>query len=493
MAINYNINPYSAGAVVIDQRPMMQMFQQEMLRKQARMDAMDNYFRDLSKNITPAGMRSQDVPGLTKKTNDWQQFYQQNKSSILNPRLDNGKAYSEYMSRYQDMLGHIQQSKDALKTTDELNKVRLNPQSSFILDDPTIIDQIHKHDLPLGDPNRKELNLATIAVPPKPWDVKDLEAHSKYLTNGLTQNKIPGATQFLPGFKTRTPIMSQFSDENLKAIGERSAMAYDMDRSLQFETNKAMKQLQNDPARQQQLNSEFHRLYGRNITTPKELRQAIDILGENKKAIEYKEGEDTYGRELALERVRFGHQKELKQTENDWIPKYFNERIELARQGQPTPMPDPSNALGIKMAHEIPVDALTAKAFEKNGKMPDRLYVTTDNKIWPVYFERYDDVDEKGKKTGSKSIYLDENKNPIFDKELSKPMDIDQAYLSLGYKGETKKNLGVTMKNALNSNIQQPSTKTYKLDGKSYTHDQLRKLGYTEDKIKTYIDAGILK
>src|SRR5690242_15509022 len=160
MATGLPTNIYSGGAVVLNTQPLATMYQQYAAHRQAKEDALDNYFRDLGKNITPAGMRSQDVPGLTQKTNQWQQFYQQNKSAILNPRLDNGKAYSEYMSRYQDQLAYIQQSKDALKTTDELNKTRLNPQTSFILDDPTIIDQIHQHDLPIGDPNRKEINLA---------------------------------------------------------------------------------------------------------------------------------------------------------------------------------------------------------------------------------------------------------------------------------------------------------------------------------------------
>src|SRR5690606_2592588 len=95
---------YSEGAVVFDTQPFANLYNQFIARKQAKDEALDNYFRDFGKNITPAGMRNQDIPVLTSKNNEWRQFYQQNKNAIMNPRLDGGKAYSEYMSRYQDQL-----------------------------------------------------------------------------------------------------------------------------------------------------------------------------------------------------------------------------------------------------------------------------------------------------------------------------------------------------------------------------------------------------
>lgn len=489
MAINYNINPYSAGAIVIDQRPLMQMFQQQMLHRQAREESLDNYFRDLSKNITPAGMRNQDVPSLTKKTNDWQQFYQQNKSAILNPRLDNGKSYSEYMGRYQDMLGHIQQSKDALKTTDELNKVRLNPQSSYILDDPTIIDQIHQHDLPIGDPNRKELNIASLVVPPKPWDVKDLEAHSKYLTSGLTPDKVPGATQFLPGFKTQTPITSQYSDNNLKAIGARSGMAYDMDRSLQFETNKLMRQVQNDPIRQQQLNSQFNRLYGKNIETPRELRMAQDILNENKKSIEYKPGEDTYGREVAMENLRHKNAKELldykKQIDpndtrlnNMWVDQYLNNLTEEARKRQAVEYKYKDDR--VVKEHSIPVDPVLGKALSIGGINPDDIRVDDNDKFRAIFYQRYEKGEQipEGKKVGD--IKEGPGGKISVDETVSRPkFSRQQVELALGKKVLTPKALGKQMGKSLG--VQQTSAKyplpagkpkTVKQNGFTYTYNE---------------------
>lgn len=490
MATTLPSDIYSGGAVVLNTQPLASMYQQFVLQRKAKEDTLDNYFRDLGKNITPAGMRNQDVAGLTQKTNEWQTFYQQNKSAILNPRIDNGKAYSEYMGRYQDQLAHIQQSKDALKATDELNKTRLNPQTSFILDDPTIIDQIKLHDLPIGDQGRKAINISTLAVPPKPWDIKDREAYSKYLTAGLNMDEIAGKMQFLPGFKTLTPITKQYSDDNLKVIGQRAMGAYDSDRSLQFQTNKLMKDVMNDPSKQQQLNSVFRRFYGKDIDSPKELLAAQSIVDENRRSIDYKQGEDVFGREKAMEAIRFGHQKQLKKEDqkaaDNWIDNFWNTRIQAAKSAQPTQLFDPNSALGYKLVNEVSPDPVLMKAMSRNGIEPNHVFVTDDNKIIPVFYEYEKLYDTKGKEIGV-GIKKDDNKNPMVDWDVSKPMDLDQAYLAMGYKGETKKQLSNTMTNTYGGG------KKYNFNGKTYSHKQLNDMGYDDNEINESIKAGLIK
>ncbi len=452
MAINQNINPYAVGAVVLDNRPFLNFYQQQLAQRQAKESALDNYFRDLGKNITPAGMRNQDVEGLTKRTNEWRQFYAQNKDAISNPRSDGGKAYTEYMSRYQDQLGYIDKSKNRLKTTDELGKLKLDPNRSYMLDDPTLIDKMHAHDLPLDDPTGKDLNLMEMATPPKPWSIKDHAAHSAYLTHGLEVDKIPGQTQNLGGFKTTTPITHQFSNENLKVIGDRSGNAYDMDRSLQFETAKLAKQVENDPARHDQLNSTFYRLYGHDMQTPRDMRIAQDILNENKKSIEYKPGEDDYGKQIALENLRFGHQRQLKKSDQDaadnWIVNYWNQRFNDVSSDKPKAfaLPDPNNPLTIKttLARQLNTDQIMMEALKKGGVYPDDVYVTDNQKLLPVFYKYKNIVNDKGKVIGTE-VEKDNAGNEVVDDKLTKPLNMDQAYLSMGYKGQTKKELGGTM------------------------------------------------
>ena len=73
MAVNYNINPYQVGAVVFDQKPYLAFYERQKAKEDAKNDALESYFKDLNKNVTSTGMRSQDVPTLLQKNKDWQE------------------------------------------------------------------------------------------------------------------------------------------------------------------------------------------------------------------------------------------------------------------------------------------------------------------------------------------------------------------------------------------------------------------------------------
>jgi hypothetical protein len=448
MAVNNNINPYQVGAVTIDNRPYLQFMQQQIAQRQAKEATLDNYYRDLGKNVTPAGMRSQDVEGLTKKTNEWRDYYAKNRDAIVNPKIDNGKAYTEYMGRYQDQLAHINTSKNELKIDEEFGKIKLDPNKSFILDDPTIIDKFQKHTLPLGDPNRQSLNLAEISTPPKPWDIKDREAYSKYLTTGLTFDELPGKTQNLPGFKTRTPIVKQYSDENLRVIGQRAMGAYDSDRALQFQTNKLTKEVMNDPALHNQLNSVYKRVYGKDAETPKELLAAQAIMDENRKSTEFKDGTDEWGRDNAMRLLKKADDKELIKYKKDidpndtemnnvWYERHYDNLIQQAKDN---PAPDKRHHVyttkgkSLYYYNLISPDSYTMEAFKIGNKYPDRIGVTDDNKLVPIFF-KYDDKGNKLTTTGK------EGAPSVVDDDYSRPYTRDQALVSMGYRGATKKQL----------------------------------------------------
>jgi hypothetical protein len=483
----------------------MAFYERQQLRQQAKQDALDNYFRDLGKNITSSGMRSQDVPGLLQKNKDWQQYYQQNKSAILNPKLDNGQAYSTYMSLYQDQLGHINQSKEALKTMDEVGKLRINPQTSYVSDDPHFMEQIQKHELPIGDPNRQGINLATMALPDKPIDTKELDAYNKYLTGGISHDKIPGQTENIGNFKTRTPIYSQYSPENQKVIGEHAANAYDTDRRWRNEANKVFKNLMHDPTEYEKYNSKFKSLYGSDIDSPKEAWIAKGILDNNMKATEYKEGEDVYGRSIALDKLRTANDLWLAKEKakipsadvemnNAWLEGYWRNRIQPAKQGQPTKFADPDHPLQMKIGYELKPDKVMLDALAKGGRQPDAVYVTTNNEIQPVFYEYEEIHDDKGKKIGVQ-VKTDQSGQPVPDKDLSKPMDLEQALISTGYKTLSKgKAFSQTMSNIVNSGESKPQAKqkSYSINGKSYTHKQLNDMGYDDKEIQQAINSGII-
>jgi hypothetical protein len=457
MAINTGVNPYSGGAVIFDQRPWMAFYERQQARQQAKDDAYENYFKDLNKNVTSTGMRSQDVPILLQKNQAAQQYFQQNRESILHPKLDGGKTYNQYMNSYQDQMATINESKSAMKAMDEVGKLKLNKDMSYVFDDPDFMNQIQKHELPIGDPNRKGIDLASISLPEKPIDAKEIESHNKYLTGGLKPDEIPGTTVNLPGFKTQTTITKQYGDDNLKVMGQRASDAYNTDKRWRAKGVSILKDITGDPVKYNQLNTEYKRLYGNDIDTPQEALIASDILANKVHSTEFKQGEDTYGRDLALKKMEHANARDLiayrksidpndTELNNSWVDNYWSKRVSEAKQGQPTIFEDPNNAANMKGAHEITLDGVAAKAFARNGTEPDKLYVTADNKILPVFFKYKEQFDEKtGKKTGT-TVDTNTKGEPKIDEDYSKPMDMDQAYLSLGYKGQTKKQLAGTMK-----------------------------------------------
>lgn len=496
MAIDYSINPWSVGAVVFDQRPAIAFAQQQQARQQAKDVALEGYFKDLNKNITPTGMRSQDVPGLLQKQKEWQQFYMQNKAAITNPKLDNGDAYTRYMAGYQDQLGLVNESKEAYKQKEQLGKLKFNKDFNYIFDDPNIIKDIERDDLPIGHPDRKPLNVATMATPPKPWGIKENEQYSKYLTQGLPVSETIGKTETLPGFKTRTEVIRDFGNQGRRTIGQRSMSAYDSERALRLRAKHLVDELSNDPVRHQQLNDIFKGLYKKDIETPQEALAAQAIFDEDRKSRSYKEGKDDWGRDMAMRAMKMADAKELirykkeidpndTQMNNTWIEGYYSNRIDDAKKGKPTTFQDPDNPLTMKVGYEMKIDPIAAKAFERGGHQPETWYVTADNKILPIYYEYQETFDKSGKKTGV-SVKKDSSGQPVIDKDYSKPMDLDQAFLTMGYKGQTKKDLGSTMGKTYNK------AGTFKVAGKSYSRKQLNDLGYNDKEIQEYLKTGLI-
>lgn len=491
MAIDYSINPYSAGAVVFDQRPSLQFAQNQIARQQAKETALDNYFRDLNKNVTPAGMRSQDVPSLLEKQKEWQQFYQTNKSAITNPKLDNGKAYSEYFARYQDQLGHIQGSKEAMKATDQVGKMRMNPQLSYVFDDPKIIDQIQSHEKPINDPSREGINLATMSVPPKPWGIKEHDQYNQYLTRNIPFTDTIGKTENLPGFKTRTEIIKDYGREGKKTIGQRSMDMYDADRDIRIKAKHLEDELANDPTRLEQLNNVFKGVYGRDMDGAKEALAAQDIINQDLKSRSYKEGTDEWGRDNAMRQLRQADAKELikfkKQIDpndtemnNVWYQTYLDDVMNTAKTSGERHHVYTTKGKSVTYYNMIKPDPFLMKAFQRGKSEPDRLGVTEGGEIIPIFF-KYDkdgNVEKTNGKTGA----------PVIDTEYSQPLSYNQALVNLGYRGSTKKQLKEDQQKIQSKS----SVGSFKVNGKSYSRKQLNEMGYDDNEITDYLKSGII-
>lgn len=130
---------------------------------------------------------------------------------------------------------------------------------------------------------------------------------------------------------------------------------------------------------------------------------------------------------------------------NSWIDNYFDKSIDEAKS-------DKQNLRRVytphtsTLAHELKGDVILSKALSRSGNEPNKIYVTEDGKIWPIFYKYTTDVDKKGNAIkGSYVVQKNEKGDAIVDEELSQPMTRDQTKLALGYKGQTKKELGKTM------------------------------------------------
>lgn len=129
---------------------------------------------------------------------------------------------------------------------------------------------------------------------------------------------------------------------------------------------------------------------------------------------------------------------------NTWVESFLANRMSEAKadKSKAHTIYKSSNFNG--NGYEIPADPVMMKAFTRgagsDAREPDKIYVTEDNKIWPIFY--------KYGKGGKGQSVLQKNKagHPLIDEDYGGPLSVEQAKLALGYKGQTKKQLSETMK-----------------------------------------------
>lgn len=432
MAVSIN-NPWAAGAVVLDQRPFEAFYERQMARQQAKNDALDNYFKDLNKNITTTGMRSQDVPMLLQKNKDWQEHAIQNKAAIANPKLDNGEAYRKYMAGYQEQMALTNESKAAQKNKEELGKMKFNKDFSYVFEDPNVINDIEADDLPIGDPRRRPLDITSLALPPKPIGTKEKEELSKYIIGEVKPDKIRGVPINVGGFQTQTPITHQYSDTNKQVFGQRAADVYDTDKSWRVYANQLFKDAMHDPVKYHQLNNIYKKHYGNDIDSPKEAFVAQTIADHDIKSIEYEKGEDKWGLEQAKERLSHGYrlsEMEARQALKDKSAGEQNTIIDNLYEGLKDDAKKdvrkyepgtgkPYNQYEMKASGAVK-NMFAVKNSSGHTVYPDAVRFSEDfSTVTPIFYEHY--RDEKTGKELPEVVKTKDNRAKVIS-DLSQPM-----------------------------------------------------------------------
>lgn len=242
MARTPSISPavYSGGAVVLHQPNFVNYYAQAMAHREAKQQAISQYYDRLGSSINPAGVRSQDMEGWMKKTDDWNRFGIDNRDKLINPRLDGGKALAEFQSRHRDLLGDVNKSKQAAAKELALGRIYADPNKAKLA---TQKDMILAHQLssPIYSPDHYKEDGVTphgldeFSFNAPPYDINKQRAVGQLITRGLKRDRTFGKAGAVdPETRlTKIPYTEQHSSDNLKTIAQRMGEAYDGDPSIQ--------------------------------------------------------------------------------------------------------------------------------------------------------------------------------------------------------------------------------------------------------------------
>lgn len=317
-------NLYTGGAVVFNEQPYIQYYTNQKLREQAREDAFYKYFGSLGNNLTPAGMHTNDIQGLMQMKNDWQNYMMQNREAIARPSLDQGKAYTEAMGRYNTMMSYINESKNKVKNLSSVGPILHSPNKKYLLNDATT-QAIHLGSLPINDPNYRPFDPSTIDYNPPPFDAK--QANQFRLNMSQYKPSDSPVTISLPNHQQQTIHHYKFNANDLNGIYTQGAMAYHTNPSFQGEIDK----VKDDPQMHGTLNQLFNEHYGRDMQSPEDASAAYmlslhpDISNkvEQPRNIPYSPWESTAARVKGEEKFYDYRQNHPKINDQDeWVSQF---------------------------------------------------------------------------------------------------------------------------------------------------------------------------
>ena len=448
MAIHNPAGLYSEGQGIFNSTPYTQF----ALHKQAKEEALDKYYADLPKTINSAGMRVKDIPGYMSKINGIRTYYQQNKDKIKNPRLDNGKAQSEYQSMNTDASMDVAKSKDRGARTvaaGEFREGRLKTDQRLPEDfekdlaenDKSIYENTDYKGLDIGkwaqtiappfqqDKFRKEF----IDIKPQVAGI----SHEKVLDNPLQLIEVTKST---------------FTPEQKEIIKARAAQKYNDSFSFSDSVIKDLK----DPVKSQELDRIYQENYGELPKNKEEYATAkalqllqTDLVSKKpvvnqeeidrrKKADEEARDQRNFNQSKILQDIAHANSKKLIDyrekaqqggtvTNNLWVDSYLNNIEEDAVKNTSSFSKIASKFKVNLSGGKVEPDPVLYKALGE----PDLIMLTPDKKYKVTFYKVNAD------KTISDEI--DQSKSGTFTR--------DQVKLALGYKATGKPQLTKEMNN----------------------------------------------
>lgn len=285
MALRLPDNLYTAGAVTFDSSPSVNLYNQLLLRKQARDEALNQYFNQLPAKLNTAGVRTQDLSGqqggINNDIENWRQNWLNNKEAIKK----GGAAQQQYMAQYQDILRKIEQSKQRAKTELEIGKLKLENKYNPDDDDIHVLDKIGRS---IYDPTSykedevSEYGLGDLSPAVPQFDVNRQNQFWTAATRGLSPNKKYDEANIRRDAITGNaivPFTESFNDEQIKQIGANARSLIRGDKSAAKYYGKMLSDVDHF-GDWQRLNKQYQSVYGDKsfADTPEKLAEADIIL-----------------------------------------------------------------------------------------------------------------------------------------------------------------------------------------------------------------------
>jgi len=161
-------NIYSSAAVVMDNRSLFDYMQKiedrRAKRALAEQEAADNYAKDIGKNLTPTGMKTNDIPHFIQLQQEIRQLsdkYRSTKNPLDKFALNN---------KADEALLFINESKAAVKEGEQPTSALGNVGNRNKVDFENLAQDLDLHNLPLKDPRRKKIGALSNYFYPEQFD-----------------------------------------------------------------------------------------------------------------------------------------------------------------------------------------------------------------------------------------------------------------------------------------------------------------------------------
>lgn len=280
---------FSGGAFAIRQPNYANYFATAMMHRQAKQQALSQYYDKVQTSINPQGVRDVDMDGWQKKADEWNKFGIEHRDELVDPRRDGGRALNQFNAMHRDLLGDLQKSKQAAVKELAVQRIYADPRKAALA---TKNDLALAHGLSASiyspehykDDGVTPHDLSEFSFNAAPFDIKKQVAVNQMVSRGMKKDRTLGA----PGavdrerWEVRIPYTEQHSKGNLMTMAQRMGQAYDGDPSMQqYYENQTI-----DPDTYKQRNDAYKSVFGQNEEIGNDYRkhaQADAILNNSQK------------------------------------------------------------------------------------------------------------------------------------------------------------------------------------------------------------------